>query len=163
MPAGATYTTIATTTLGSAQSSVTFSSISGSYTDLVLVIQGNFGSAGGSPTFRANGDSGSNYSDTFMYGSGSSAVSGRQTSQTQGALGYMSNAQSSVIAHFMNYSNSTTNKTVISRGNDTNNLVMARVALWRSTAAITSLEIRQDAAQSFQSGTTFSLYGITAA
>jgi len=37
MPAGATYNCIATTTLGSAQSSVTFSSITGSYTDLVLV------------------------------------------------------------------------------------------------------------------------------
>jgi hypothetical protein len=36
MPAGSTYTPIATTTLGSAQADVTFNSFSG-YTDLVLV------------------------------------------------------------------------------------------------------------------------------
>ena len=40
MAAGSTYTPIATTTLGSAQADVTFSSISGSYTDLVLIIGG---------------------------------------------------------------------------------------------------------------------------
>ena len=33
----ATYEPIATTTLGSAASTITFSSISGSYTDLILV------------------------------------------------------------------------------------------------------------------------------
>jgi hypothetical protein len=38
MAAGNTYTPIVTNTLSSATSSVTFSSISGSYTDLVLVI-----------------------------------------------------------------------------------------------------------------------------
>jgi hypothetical protein len=36
-----TYEPIATTTLGTAAASVTFSSISGAYTDLVLVCNGN--------------------------------------------------------------------------------------------------------------------------
>jgi hypothetical protein len=38
MAAGNTYTPLATQTLGSAAASVTFSSISGAYTDLVLVL-----------------------------------------------------------------------------------------------------------------------------
>jgi hypothetical protein len=37
-----TYEPIATTTLGTAEASVTFSTISGAYTDLVLVIEGTF-------------------------------------------------------------------------------------------------------------------------
>jgi hypothetical protein len=39
MAAGNTYTPLATQTLGSAAASVTFSSISGAYTDLVVSLQ----------------------------------------------------------------------------------------------------------------------------
>jgi hypothetical protein len=54
-----TYEPIATTTLSSAQSSVTFSSISGSYTDLVLV--SNVSGSGGNANLRVtlNSDTGS--------------------------------------------------------------------------------------------------------
>ena len=38
MAAGSTYTPLATNTLSSSSASITFSSISGSYTDLVLVM-----------------------------------------------------------------------------------------------------------------------------
>ena len=41
MAAGATYEPIATNTLGSAAASVTFSGISGSYTDLILITSTN--------------------------------------------------------------------------------------------------------------------------
>ena len=61
MAAGATYTQIATTTLGSSQSTITFSSISGAYTDLVLVVTAKVSSAT-DLWVRANSDSGSNYS-----------------------------------------------------------------------------------------------------
>ena len=89
MAAGSTYTPIATNTLGSAQASVTFSSISGSYTDLVLII--NAGTSDASEQdclIRVNGDTGSNYSATYMYGTGSSAASGRNANQTESTAGY---------------------------------------------------------------------------
>jgi len=63
MAAGATYEPIATTTVsGSSTSTVTFSSISGTYTDLVII--GNLGSqtTNAFPYLQFNGDTGSNYS-----------------------------------------------------------------------------------------------------
>jgi hypothetical protein len=58
-----TYEPIATTTLGTSESSVTFSSISGSYTDLVLICAvKNTANNGDEVAFQLNSDTGSNYS-----------------------------------------------------------------------------------------------------
>ena len=85
-----TYEPIATTTLGSAQTSVTFSSISGAYTDLVLVINaGNSGGTGYGIALQCNNDTGSNYSFTQLYGTGSAATSTRSTSTTFLAGGFL--------------------------------------------------------------------------
>lgn len=160
----ATYDCIATTTLGSAQSSVTFSSISGTYTDLVLIA--SYGQTSGNQdlSIRFNSDSGSNYSSTTVEGAGTSAVSQRQSNQTQMTLaGFQSGAYTSPyinIINVMNYSNATTNKTVISR--NTANSAGAYVGLWRSTSAINSITVIANGT-TFTSGSTFTLYGIQAA
>ena len=61
-----TYEPIATTTLGSATASVTFSSL-GSYTDIVLVCSVQSASSGDARiNIRFNGDTASNYSGTCM-------------------------------------------------------------------------------------------------
>ena len=66
MAAGSTYTPIATTTLSSAQSSVTFSSL-GSYTDIILVYAGTGTSTDTQGIrFQVNGDTGTNYSNTTL-------------------------------------------------------------------------------------------------
>ena len=79
--AGSTYTPIATTTLGSAAADVTFSSISSAYTDLFLAI--NCGAAGVTDMgIRFNSDTGSNYSLTYIRGTGSAASSGRASNAT---------------------------------------------------------------------------------
>jgi len=62
----------------------------------------------------------------------------------------------------MNYSNTTTNKTVIGRHNGASGPV-ASVGLWRNTAAINSIRISNSSAVNFTIGSTFSLYGIKAA
>jgi len=77
-----TYTPIATQTLGSSVSTVTFSSISGTYTDLVLIAQ-PIASAGVDLELRFNGDSGSNYSCTQLSGDGSSPAYGGFSSVAQ--------------------------------------------------------------------------------
>jgi hypothetical protein len=161
----ATYDKIATTTLGSAAASVTFSSISGSYTDLVLVTNATLASGGAANLWcRFNGDSGANYSTTYLAGNGTVASSARDTSATEGWCGRLSSTNiTSSIASFQNYANSTTYKTNISRGNDTSGLVIAYVSLWRSTAAITSIVLTNSSAVKFNSGSTFTLYGIKAA
>ena len=163
MAAGNTYTQIASTTLGSAASSVTFSSIAGTYTDLVLVINGA-SSAGDSPLVYINGDYGSNYSETFLRGDGSAASSGRISSggYINTAINPTANVRLMEILQFQNYSNTTTNKTVLWRGGTDANLVVLGVALWRNTAAINSILVNVGSGN-FTTGSTFNLYGILAA
>jgi hypothetical protein len=159
-----TYEPIATTTLGSAQSSVTFSSISGSYTDLVLVVAAASNSAGTySVTLRFNSDSGSNYSDTRITGNGTAAASNRDSSQTEMYPVNITNTFGTVIHQIMNYSNATTNKTVLSRGISADYQVWANVGLWRKTPEAITTILLSVAGNSFASGSTFTLYGIKAA
>jgi len=164
MPAGSTYEPIATTTLGSNQTSVTFSSISGSYTDLVLICNLAVNGTGNNVQCRYNGDTGSNYSTTILSGNGSSTYSQTYTNSSNGWLtGYFdgtANEFYTKVIQISNYSNSTTYKTALVRSSSASREAMAGVGLWRSTAAITSVTI---AATDLVSGSTFTLYGITAA
>ena len=152
---------IATTTLTTSAADVTFSSISGSYTDL-RVVYATTASGSAVNYLRFNSDSSSNYSRTYMYGNGSAAGTGRDTSAT-GIYGpfTMSSAITSNTIDIMNYSNTTTYKTCLVRAGAANNGTIASVGLWRSTAAITSVSITCDGAN-FASGSTFTLYGIKA-
>lgn len=158
-----TYEKIATSTLSSAVSSVTFSSIPATYTDLVLVVNYtlNSGGTGGSVRLQFNSDTGTNYSSTFIYGSGSSAVSSRASNQTSIDAGYMSsNSWANSITSIQNYSNTTTYKSTLSRSNVSNGEVTAYVNLWRNTAAINTILVF--ASTNYASGSTFTLYGIKA-
>ncbi len=161
----ATYEPIATTTLGSAAATVTFTSISGSYTDIVAVFNGTNATSSNGLRIRINGDTGSNYSATILYGTGSSASSSFGTNETSAALGGdVGSTQATVIIHLQNYSNTTTYKTMLGRGSSAGTWADANVALWRSTAAITSIQFRLGAGTSnFGAGSTFTLYGIKAA
>ena len=156
MAAGSTYTKIASTTLGSATGSVTLSSIPGTYTDLVLIVDSTITSGGVDTRIRINGDTSTNYSRTYMYGDGSSTVSGRNS--TDDAIG----SGSKTIHNVMNYSNTTTYKTAVARYGTAGSLTLAQVALWRSTAAITSISITAGTTN-IATGSTFTLYGIKAA
>ncbi len=161
MPAGSTYTPIATTTLGSAQNSVTFSSIAGTYTDLKLIVSSTLASSQVT-LVQFNGDTG-NYSQTRIYGDGTNVTSDRQSLAD---IGYSGSASPSVfIVDIMNYSNSTTFKTLLSRWNTAGNtnFVGASVSLWRSTSAINSVKILNLSSVNFQTGSTFTLYGIASA
>jgi len=109
-----------------------------------------------------NGDTGSNYSRTIMSGTGSSAVSARNSNQFQTYLDYygvVETTPTNKIINFMNYSNTNTFKTVLTRSNDASLGTDAIVHLWRSTAAITQIKIYIDAVN-FAVGSTFSLYAI---
>jgi hypothetical protein len=165
MAAGSTYTPIASQTLGSAAANVTFSSL-GSYTDLVLVFNGKCASAGGwNLSFRFNGDTGSNYSTVTLYGDGTSPYSARSTNASQAGNYIISGTnQSTVTANIMNYGNSTNLKSIIGTGGDltSGGGVDIRVSTWRNTAPITSILLYSNGGD-FVTGSTFTLYGITAA
>jgi hypothetical protein len=163
MAAGSTYTPIATTTLGSATNSVEFTSISGSYTDLVFVA--NFSNTSNTDLyFRVNGST-SGYSVTQFYGaSWTSTKSSRYTNTNTWVLdpggNGMGTGQTNLVLNIQDYSNTTTYKTSLARVNS--EIVAGAVTgLWRDTSAITSVRFYVD--QNFASGSTFTIYGITAA
>jgi hypothetical protein len=161
----ATYDKIASTTLGSAASDITFTSISGTYTDIVMV--GTWSVTTGSAALYAqigNGsvDTGSNYSYTLLRGDGSSAASSRQSNVTVLVLDSVSaSGLANSITSLQNYSNTTTNKTLLTRQNNSGSNVGAYVNLWRSTAAINTIKVFPSAS-TFIAGTIFTLYGIKA-
>ena len=163
-----TYEPLASVTITTAQTQVTFSNIPQTYTDLVLVISGGGSSSGDSTVFRVNGDSGTNYSSTELYGTGSAAGSQRSTSATFGRITFSSDfgttLTSNSIMNFMNYSNNVTNKTVISRSNvpsSTYPSTDAIVSLWRNTASINSILVYPTSGN-WLVDTTFNLYGVGA-
>ena len=168
-----TYRPIETQTLGSAAATVTFSSILSTYTDLVLVanIQVN---TGGGPIVTFNADTGSNYSVTRLWGAGSSASSNRSSSQTgidigaDAAASITADIYTPYIFNIMNYSNSTTYKTSLltlrtaTGGYGGTGEVNQSVGLWRNTNAINSITLTAAYSRNFQSGSSFTLYGIKA-
>ena len=159
-----TYEVIASQTLGSDTQFITFSSIPQTYTDIVLITDGISQPAGGGSVFvKVNGDTAStNYSNVYMFGSGSSVSGGtgdgfpvnrHNATALNGGTGH---------AHFMNYSNTTTYKTVVSHGGG-DNISICFASTWRSTAAITSMRLQMESGPGFLTGFNATLFGIKAA
>lgn len=161
-----TYNTIATTTLTSTATDITFSSIPSTYTDLVLIVNGGSSTANDLALYgQLNGDTGSNYSSILLNSAAANTVtSSRATNNTfmyLAALVASSQAPGVIRMNFLNYSNTTTNKTMMSRDDNAGYNVRFYTSLWRSTAAINSIKL-YTSSDSFRSGTTASLYGIKA-
>ena len=149
------------TVSGTSTTSISFASIPATYTDLVLVFNGYTNAQAGC-FLRFNNDTTSNYSDTRLLGSGSSAASDRDTSVT-GILAFVSTSTNdgiNEIIQIQNYSNTTTFKTALLRWNNASSYVAALVGLWRKTPeAINRIDMTLSTSY-FVAGSTFSLYGI---
>ena len=167
----ATYSLIASNTLGSAATSYTFSSIPGTFTDLIFVFNGAMTTADYVLFQVGNGsvDTATNYSATRLIGNGTAASSGRSTSTAYIQFSDVMNTnRNNLIASFQDYSNTTTYKTLLTRTNTpltdagATGTVSAGVGLWRSTAAINTIKFYTFAGQTFAAGSTFKLYGIQA-
>jgi hypothetical protein len=162
MPAP-TYTPLANITLGSAQATVVFSSISSAYRDLILVINGrsNHG-AEDFMNFRLNSDSGSNYSNVYMRGNGSTATSGSSTGTSGIDASFSGSAFDNVVVlNFMDYSATDKHKTVLTRLNSASLSTWGWATRWASTSAVTSITFDLFSG-SFDTGTTMALYGVAA-
>jgi len=171
MAAGNTYTPLATQTLSSTAGTVTFSSIPGTYTDLVFVFNARTVLAQQGVQFfcRMNGDGANNYSWTQISGNGSSTSSDRLSNDAYCRLGIVAGSSATSgtfspnIINFQNYANTAYYKTVLTRASLANNDVAASVSLWRSTSAITSVVFYVGGLANWEVGSTFTLYGIAAA
>lgn len=166
-PAAATaFESIATNTLSSDASSITFSSIPGTYQHLQIRILAA-GSSGGTPgiNWRFNGDTGTNYSYHLLRGDGSSAsaVGGASNNEGIGSLaGPGSNKFGAAIMDIHDYASTSKYKTVRTfGGEDENGVGTIRLcsSVWLNTNAITSITIKTSSGN-FISGSTFALYGI---
>lgn len=162
----ATYEPIATTTLGSAASTIAFNSITGSYTDIRLILVGTSSANYTNIYMRFNSDSGTNYSETKIFGNGSTASSNRQSNSNQIQINYngMITANPTLYeVDIFSYAGST-NKTALATGSEDYNgssfgTTNRTVGLWRNTAAITSISLNAQGGN-FATGTTATLYGI---
>lgn len=160
-----TYDAIATQTLSSSAASVTFSSISGAYTDLVIIASAQGTVGGNGMTMQLNGDTASNYSVTILRGNGTAASSARVL-DVRWAVSNFSGIPTAnfgaYIFNIFNYSNTTTFKSGLFRGNSAADGVDAIVGLYRSTSAVSSILIGTTGGN-YATGSTFTLYGIKAA
>jgi len=161
----ATYDPIATQTLSSTATSVTFSSIAADWTDLLLVVNAKTARTnndGDNTWIRFNGDSGNNYSWTRLYGT-SSALSQRVTNATlieiNSTAGNAALGSAASYCAIQSYANTNVYKTVLLWGGNVSVSLERLVALWRDTSVITSIEIIPQTAP-WQVGSKFSLYGI---
>ena len=161
-----TYVAIESQTITSTVASITLGSgetIPQTYTDLILVVSGkssgiyNWG-------IRFNGDTGSRYSRTLLYGSGSATGSTRQSNSTSANPGFLTANGSPTLIQIMDYSNTTTNKSWLARAGDASDSVSISVGMWRpsnlATGNITSITLFSDGGTYIESGTTVTLYGI---
>jgi hypothetical protein len=161
-----TYDALITVPVTVATPSVTFdlSTITG-YTDLIVVFTGSMATNGANMAARINGDSGSNYSGTYLLGtSGNQAISARDANANSlpiSVSGTQSTHRITQTTTFMSYANSAIQKTILIRDNNSAGSVGATAALWRNTAAITSV-VYFPSTGNISAGSTFSVYGIAA-
>jgi hypothetical protein len=169
---------IATTTLGSAQSSIEFTSIPADYTHLQIRGLVRVQSSGGvdidNLKIQFNSDTGTNYSRHGLRGDGSSAISYAASPSTTFISTFalrsaaLANNFSSAIIDILDYRDTNKYKTVRAiTGADNNGtgsypgyagLISGN---WRSTSAITSIKLSTDAdGTNLLTGSTFALYGI---
>jgi hypothetical protein len=165
----ATYESIATTTTTSGQSSVTFTSITSAFTDLIIVVNGTQ-SSNYDVYLEFNGGGGT-YSRTFLTeGTGESPSGGRSSSQSKALLGSISASGRGInYVNIFDYSNTTTYKNILNyamsagTSGDSNGRVSLMSNQGASTNAITSIVVGADSPSTFNSGVVISLYGIKAA
>ena len=150
-------------------STIDFSSISSTYTDLLLKVSVR-GSLGSFPSLRltVNGAT-TNYSSRRLYGDGSSAASDTPSSPAYlvqmpiPALSETASTFASTEIYLPNYAGAT-NKSVsvdsVAENNATSTFTMMNAGLWSQTTAISSLSLFLSSGN-FVQFSTASLYGIS--
>lgn len=167
------YESIATVSVGAGgQTTLTFSSIPQTFKHLQIrsIARSNTG-GGGSDTqavMRFNSDSGANYTYHILSGSGSAAAASGGISQTNATAGFVAgsaataNCFSVAVCDILDYTNTNKFKTVRLAGgddfNNTNSNVYFWSNVWRSTSAITQIDITNGG--NYAQYSHFALYGI---
>jgi hypothetical protein len=149
-----TYVPLANITLSSPAATVTFSSISQAYGDLVLVVYQSTVATVNEMQIYLNSDTGSNYNRVYLEGNGS-ATSSNANSLVVGPYG---TGVGLTRCNFMGYSATDKHKTFVARA-DSPSSAKITFARWASNSAITSIACSMPV-NNWSAGTSFALYGI---
>jgi hypothetical protein len=161
-----TYTLIEAKTLGSATSSVTFTTIPQTYTDLLLRVSLRSSTANFPLYLVFNSSSPINVSSKFLEGSGSAASS---YSDSTGLAGYTGRSIQTTDTfgsgdiYIPNYTSSNAksfSSDTLNENNGTEAYMAMAALLWTGTAAITQIEVKK-LTEDFVTNSTFYLYGIS--
>lgn len=156
-----TYDRIATTTLTS-NTTVSFTSIPQTYTDLIVVC--NFGATTASQDFllRFNGDNSSSlYSVSRIYASSTSVVADGSSGNSAiivDSVGVQTSIQALNILHIMDYRGNKA-KASLNQVANYNKAYELSLGIWRNTAAINSIQLSMTSG-SLLTDSTFTIYGI---
>lgn len=168
-PNGA-FDALATTTLSSATSSVTFAGIPQGYKHLQIRVIGRTTNSEVNLAIKFNSDGGNNYDGHYLYGDGGTAGAGvlavptgppfvgRISPSSAGA-----NVFGSAVIDILDYASTDKNKTVRSLSGYDNNgsgSVFFISNLWMNTSAISSIEISVTGTNSLAQYSQFALYGV---
>lgn len=166
-----TFEPIQSITLSTNSTTVTFSSVPNTYTDLVLHYQMG-GNSANNIQIRYNGDTASNYSATILYAyNGTATAGGNYQNLTfgyggSGAIsGPIGNIGANGIIEIYDYKDTNKFKTSISHYayvNTSSTAELTRfISTWRSTAAISSIQLSSYSGP-YLANSIFTLYGIKA-
>ena len=167
-----TYTLIDSEVLTSSQASVTFSAIPADYTDLVVKVSGRTNRANTLDLLEIvfNSDTSALYSYVRLWGDGSSASSSASSGNAlyvgQGldAANATANTFGSIEIYIPNYTSTTSKPISSNNAQETNASGATRevsASLYRNTSAISSMTLQSLTSNSFVSGSSFYLYGIS--
>lgn len=164
---GSSFESIASATAAGGETSITFSSISGTYKHLQVrgLMQRNTTNAT-NLRYQFNSDTATNYVFHWLYGDGSLTTSSGTTGVTSAQSGEMPSNTSNILGAFItdiiDYASTTKNKTIKTfSGYDKNGSGKAQLnsGLWLSTAAVTSVTL-YFGGDALAAGSTFALYGV---
>lgn len=171
--ASGALTKIAEVVLSASQSTVTFSSIPATFRNLVLVINArtDIAASGQNGYIQFNGDTGANYSQSFLDTNGTTQSTGNTLSTAQCPFMFIvgASAASGLCTSgkiFINnyagttfFKNALLNEIAPTAISSTGLVVVLQSLTWVSTAAINSILIGLTAAGNYIAGSTFTLYG----
>ena len=167
-----TFQLIASTTLSSAASSITFSSIASTWTDLCI----KYSTRTSRSVFveaiylEFNGSGGTAYSDRLLFGTGAAAFSNSSSSQaninnagvTAGntATANIFGSGEIYIPNYAGSNNKSTSADSTGENNATDSYMYLNAGLWADTAAITQIKLVPVNGNNFQQYSTAYLYGV---
>mgnify|MGYP003642745998 CR=1 FL=1 len=167
-----TYTLINSNVLTSSQTSITFSSIPADYTDLVVRagVRSDFANTIELMKITINGNSGSLYSMTGVYGTGTSPATDRDSGTSlnfdpvdaaNNTANTFGNYELYIPSYLASQNKQVGTFAVYEQNSTANNRVQTNAGFFRSTTAISSISFAPRYGTNFVSGSSFYLYGIS--